>query len=143
MKTHCEYSNMTLIGPSLSSPAHTSPLPYKQLLIAEGSGAMGIIISPLSLSSSCPVLVVCWCWCCWHWCWCHHCYCLLPSLPSPFLLIIIMEMVTGPLAPDPPCEQGLAVVGGGCWGAVLSTLSSCTWHCTQAAPMIHLMSSCS
>ena len=81
----------------------------------------------------CPVLHCqcwcwCWCWCHWHWCWhCWHC-CLLPSLPSLFLL---MEMVTGPLAPIPPCEQGLAVVGGRCWAAVLS---SC-----QAAPIIHLI----
>jgi hypothetical protein len=32
-------------------------------------------------------------------------------------------VVTWPLAPDPPCEQGLAVVGGGCWAAVSSSLS--------------------
>jgi hypothetical protein len=48
----------TLIGPSLSLPVCTSLPPYEQLLIVEGSGAMGIIVSPLSLSSSCPVLVV-------------------------------------------------------------------------------------
>jgi hypothetical protein len=40
----------------------------------------------------------------------------------------------GPLAPDPPCKQGLAVAGGGCWGAVLSTSSPCAWRCTRAAP---------
>ena len=26
-----------------------------------------------------------------------------------------MEVVTALLAPGPPCEQGLALVGGGCW----------------------------
>ena len=39
-------------------PVRTSLPPYEQLLIAEGSGAVGIVISPLSLSLSCPVLVV-------------------------------------------------------------------------------------
>ena len=39
---------------------------------------------------------------------------ILPSLSSPSLLSIIVEMVTGPLAPIPPCEQELTVVGGGC-----------------------------
>jgi hypothetical protein len=48
----------TLICPSLSSPVCTSLPPYEQLLVVEGSGAMGIIISPLSLSSSCPALAV-------------------------------------------------------------------------------------
>ena len=49
----------TLVGPlSLSSPVCTSLPPYEQLLIAEGSGAMGIVVSPLSLSSSCPGLAV-------------------------------------------------------------------------------------
>jgi len=45
---------------SHSSPIHTSLPPYEQLLIAEGSGAVGLIISPspLSLLSSCPMLVV-------------------------------------------------------------------------------------
>ena len=42
-----------------SSPViHSSLSPFEQLLVVEGSGAMGIIISPLSLSSSCPVLAV-------------------------------------------------------------------------------------
>jgi hypothetical protein len=50
------------------------------------------------------------------------------------VLIIIVEMVTRQLAPDPPCEQGLAVVGGGCCGAVLSSWSPHTWHCSQNAP---------
>ena len=66
---------------------------------------------------------------------------ILPSLSSPFLLNIIVEMVTGPLAPIPPCEQGLAVMGGGCWAAVSSSSSLHTWHSSQAAPTIHPMSS--
>jgi hypothetical protein len=48
----------TLVGPSLSSPVRTSLPPYEQLLVAEGSGAMGVVVSPLSLSSSCPALAV-------------------------------------------------------------------------------------
>ena len=59
---------------------------------------------------------------------------------SPFLLIIV-EMVTGPLAPVPPCKQGLAVVGDGCWAAISFLSSLCAWHKSQAAPMIHPMSS--
>jgi hypothetical protein len=43
---------------SLSSPVCTSLPPYKQLLVAEESGAMGIIVSPSFLSSSCPALAV-------------------------------------------------------------------------------------
>ena len=66
---------------------------------------------------------------------------VVSSLPSPFLLIVVMEMVTGPLAPIPPCEQGLAVVGSGCWASVSSSLSLCAWCKSQAAPMIHPMSS--
>jgi hypothetical protein len=49
-------------------------------------------------------------------------------------LIIIMEVVTRQLAPNPPCKQGFAVVGGRCCGAVLSSWSPCTWHCSQDAP---------
>ena len=49
----------TLVGHlSLSSPICTSLPPYKQLLVAEGSGAVGLVVSPLSLSSFCPALVV-------------------------------------------------------------------------------------
>jgi hypothetical protein len=49
----------TLVGPlSLSSPVCTSLPPYEQLLVAEGSGAMGVVVSPLSPSSSCPGLAV-------------------------------------------------------------------------------------
>jgi hypothetical protein len=44
--------------------------------------------------------------------------------------------VMGPLALNPPCEQGLTVVGGGCWDAVSSS-SLCTWSSSQVAPMIH------
>jgi hypothetical protein len=43
---------------TLSSPICTSLPPYEQLLVAEGSGAVGVVISPLSLSSSCPALAV-------------------------------------------------------------------------------------
>jgi hypothetical protein len=51
-------SSLTLVGPSLSLPVRTSLPPYKRLLVVEGSGAMGVIISPLSLVSSCPALAV-------------------------------------------------------------------------------------
>jgi len=44
------------------SPVHTSLPPYEQLLVAEGSDAMGVIVSqapsPLCLLSSCPALVL-------------------------------------------------------------------------------------
>jgi hypothetical protein len=105
----CCRHRLSLVPLSLSSPVHTSLPPY-ELLIAEGSGAVGVAVSPLSLLSSCPALMV---------------LVLVPLalvlatsslsrlLPSPFLLMIIVEMATGPLAPDPPCEQGLAVVGAG------------------------------
>jgi len=43
---------------SLSSPICTSLPPYEQLLVVEGSGAIGVNISPSSLSSSCPALAV-------------------------------------------------------------------------------------
>ena len=44
------------LGPlSLSSPVFP---PYEQLLVVEGSGAVGVIVSPLSLLSSCPALAV-------------------------------------------------------------------------------------
>ena len=49
-------------------------------------------------------------------------------------MLIVVEVVTGQLAPDPPCEQGLTVVGGGCWGAVSSTSSPRTWRCKQNPP---------
>jgi hypothetical protein len=49
------------------------------------------------------------------------------------VLAIIVEVVTRQLAPDPPCKQGLAVVGGRCCGALLSSWSPCTWHCSQDA----------
>jgi hypothetical protein len=50
-----------------------------------------------------------------------------------------VEVVTGQLAPDPPCERGLTVVGGGCWGAVSSTSSPRTWHCKQNPPYERLL----
>ena len=66
---------------------------------------------------------------------------VLPSLSSPFLLSVVMEMGTGQLTPIPPCKQELAVVGGGCW-AVVSSLSSLSTGCSsQAAPTIHSTSS--
>ena len=137
---HFHLARPSLVALSLSSPIRMSLPPNEQLLVAEGSGAMGVVISPLSLSSSCSALVV---------------LVLvlvplalvlvliivLPSLSSPFLLNVVVEMVTGPLAPIPPCEQGLAVVGGGCWAAVSSSSSLHTWHSSQAAPTIHPMSS--
>ena len=51
-------SSSSLVGPPLPVITHMYQPPYKQLLVAEGSGAVGVIISPLSLSSSCPVLPV-------------------------------------------------------------------------------------
>lgn len=40
----------------------------------------------------------------------------VPSLWSPPPPCLVVEVVTLPLAPVRPCEQVLAVVGGGCWG---------------------------
>lgn len=39
-----------------------------------------------------------------------------PHLPSRSFPVVVMEVVTWPLAPAPPCEQVLTAVGGGCWG---------------------------
>ena len=138
----CHCRQLLLVPLSLSSPICMSLPPYEQLLVAEGSGAMGVVVSPLSLLSSCSALVV-------------LVLVLVPlaftlvlalllllsSLSSPFLLSIIMEMVTGSLAPVPPCEQELTVVGGRCWAAVSSLSSLHTWHSSQAAPTIHPTSS--
>jgi len=66
-----------------------------------------------------PVVILRW-WCC---CWCRWRWCRRHLLPSPSaVLLIVEEMMAGPLAPVPPCEQGLAVVGAGCWGAVSTSL---------------------
>ena len=51
-------SSSSLVGPPLPVITHTYQPPYEQLLIVEGSGAMGVVVSPLSLSSSCPALLV-------------------------------------------------------------------------------------
>ena len=137
---HSITSSLSLVGPPLPLITRMYQPPYEQLLVAEGSGAMGVVISPLSLLSSCSALVV---------------LVLvlvplalvlvliivLPSLSSPFLLNVVVEMVTGPLAPVPPCEQGLAVVGGRCWAAVSSLSSLRAWRKSQAAPTIHPTSS--
>ena len=47
--------------------------------------------------------------------------------PPPFLLVIIMEIVTGPLAPIPPCKKGLAVVGAGCLRISMSLPCPSSW----------------
>jgi hypothetical protein len=74
----------TLIGSSLSSPVCTSLPPYEQLLVAEGSGAMGIIVSPLFLSSSCPALVV------------------LVLVLVPLVLVLVSSSSLSPLLPPLP-----------------------------------------
>ena len=51
-------SSSSLVGPPLPVITRTYQPPYEQLLVAEGSGAVGVVISPLSLSSSCPALLV-------------------------------------------------------------------------------------
>ena len=51
-------SSLSLVGPPLPVITSTYQPPYEQLLVAEGSGAVGVVISPLSLPSSCPVLPV-------------------------------------------------------------------------------------
>ena len=55
---HSIASSSSLVGPPLPVITHTHQPPYKQLLIAEGSGAVGVVVSPLSPSSSCPALPV-------------------------------------------------------------------------------------
>ena len=55
---HSIASSLSLVGPPLPAITHTYQPPYKQLLIAEGSGAVDVVVSPLSPSSSCPALPV-------------------------------------------------------------------------------------
>ena len=58
MSQHTIASSSSLIGPPLPVITRTYQPPYEQLLVVEGSGAVGVVISPLSLSSSCPALPV-------------------------------------------------------------------------------------
>ena len=55
---HSIASSLSLVGPPLPVITRTYQPPYEQLLVAEGSGAMGVVVSPLSPSSSCPALPV-------------------------------------------------------------------------------------
>ena len=55
---HSIASSSSLVGPPLPVITHTYQPPYEQLLIAEESGAVSVIVSPLSPSSSCPALPV-------------------------------------------------------------------------------------
>ena len=55
---HSIVSLSSLVGPPLPVITHMYQPPYEQLLVAEGSGAVGIIVSPLSLLSSCLALLV-------------------------------------------------------------------------------------
>jgi len=57
------------------------------------------------------------------------------------VLVVILEVVTGPLAPDPPCKQGLTVVGGGCWGAISSTSSPCAHEAGGVRPLLLVLAS--
>ena len=84
----CYHHQPSLVPLSLSSPVHMSLPPYKQLLIVEGSGAMGIIISPLSLSSSCSALVV------------------LVLMPLALALVLVLSS-SSPPSPPPPCSASL------------------------------------
>ena len=54
----CHCHQPSLVPLSLSSPVCTSLPPYEQLLMVEGSGAMGIVVSLFSLSSCHSALVV-------------------------------------------------------------------------------------
>jgi hypothetical protein len=49
--------------------------------------------------------------------------CAFPVVPSPHPAVVIVEVVTWPLAPAPPCEQVLTAVGGGYWGCRVVPLS--------------------
>ena len=49
--------SLSLVGPPLPVITRTYQPPYEQLLVAEGSGAVGVV-SPLSPLSSCPALPV-------------------------------------------------------------------------------------
>ena len=67
-----------------------------------------------------------------------------PVVPSPRPgpprhLPVIMEVVTWPLAPAPPCKQVLTAVGGGCWGCRVlpSSLSMQPQTTLQAAACRH------
>ena len=55
---HSIASSSSLVGPPLPVITRTYQPPYEQLLVAEGSGAVGVVVSLLSPSSSCPALPV-------------------------------------------------------------------------------------
>ena len=55
---HSIVLSSSLVGPPLPVITRTYQAPYEQLLVAEGSGAVGVVVSPLSPSSSCPALPV-------------------------------------------------------------------------------------
>jgi hypothetical protein len=54
--SHVPLPSLTLYPPHWD--IYSSLPPFEQLLVAERPGAVGIVVSPLSLSSSCPVLAV-------------------------------------------------------------------------------------
>ena len=70
----------SLVGPPLPVITHMYQPPYEQLLIAEESGAMSVIVSPLSPSSSCPALPV----------------------PVPLALVLVLLLSLSPPLPSLP-----------------------------------------
>ena len=85
-------SSSSLVGPPLPVITHMYQPPYEQLLIAEGSGAMGVIISPLSLSLSCPALPVL----------------VLVLVPLALVLALLLLLLSPPLPSLPilACHHG-------------------------------------
>jgi len=79
-------SSSTLVGPPL--PVITHMPPYEQLLVAEGSGAVGVIVSPLSLSSSCSALAEL----------------VLVLVPLALALVLASSSSFSPPSPPPSCS---------------------------------------
>ena len=83
----CHCRQPLLVPLSLSSPICMSLPPDEQLLVAEGSGAMGIVVSPLSLLSSCSALVV-----------------LVLVLVLLALALVLVSSSSSPPSPPPSCS---------------------------------------
>ena len=142
------------ITPWVSLPScHFLSIPYppcKQLLTAVGVRCWALtppilIPPPLSVITHTHQPSSLWAVASSGGVWCHGCH-HLPLIPIIVLpcvggagsgaggiggVVLDAHCRGGPLAPDPLSEQGLAVVGGGCW------------HSSRAAPIIHPTSDCS
>ena len=94
--------SLSLIGPPLPVITSMYQPPHEQLLVAEGSGAVGVVISPLSLSSSCP------------------------ALPVPVLVLVPLALVLASLSSLSPPLPFLPILVHRCHGDGDRPLSTCS-----------------